>query len=163
MENNLYDGKENGFAICLKTFEWIKKKLKENSTILELGSGYGTIELCKYYNVYSVEHNKNFLNLSKSNYIYAPFPKNYSWYNRIDLENKLPKKYDLLLIDGPPGKDRINILNNLDLFDLENPIILVDDINRHDDMKILMEISKICNRKYEIFDGILKKKFGIIK
>ena len=74
----------------------------KNSTILELGSGTGTIELVKHYTVYSIEHQKQWVGeASRSNYIYAPL-KTYggvfNWYDNHYLNN-LPKDYDLLLID----------------------------------------------------------------
>ena len=62
-----------GLAICQGVFSWIMSNLPEGSTILEFGSGRGTIELTKYYNVYSVEQDSKWLGLAeKAEYIHAP-------------------------------------------------------------------------------------------
>lgn len=68
-----YESKNLGNrAIGEGAFEWIYNNIKHGSTILELGSGTGTIELCKYYNVYSVEQEARWLNLAHDQYIFAP-------------------------------------------------------------------------------------------
>ena len=48
-------GNLNGWNIGENLYEWIIDNIEPNKTILELGSGTGTIELVKHYNVFSVE------------------------------------------------------------------------------------------------------------
>lgn len=138
------------WAISYEVFSWIKNNLPKNSTILELGSGTGTTELCNLYKVYSVEHDPKWINLTKSTYIYAPLEvqNGYKWYNRDILKNNLPKNYDLLLIDGPPGSiGRKPFLENLDLFNLDVPII-IDDTNRESEQQLFEELNNFLMRDY---------------
>ena len=51
----------DGWVIAPELYNWIRENIKDGSTILELGSGTGTIELCKHYTVYSVEHDKKWI------------------------------------------------------------------------------------------------------
>ena len=50
-----------GFAMDATLYLWIKENLSPDSTILEFGSGTGTKELVKHYQVTSVEHSKEWL------------------------------------------------------------------------------------------------------
>jgi 16S rRNA A1518/A1519 N6-dimethyltransferase RsmA/KsgA/DIM1 with predicted DNA glycosylase/AP lyase activity len=150
-----------GWAIDKSTYKWILDNIDFGSNILELGSGTGTIELAKYYNVYSIEHNEDFLNLSKkSTYIYVEILNDF--YNIPKTKDKLPKKYSLLLIDGPPKtvSNRNKFLEYIEYFNLECKI-LIDDTNRDNELKLLKDISKIVNRPYRII-GSEDKSFGII-
>jgi 16S rRNA G966 N2-methylase RsmD len=150
-----------GWAIDESAFNWIIKNIKKGTNILELGSGTGTIELSKNYNIYSIEHDKNYLNLCKNSiYIYAEIIDKF--YNIKKIENLLPKKYDLLLIDGPPKavSDRNKFLEFTEYFNLTTNI-LVDDTNRKSEFNLLKELSRITKRKYKII-GNEDKSFGII-
>lgn len=150
-----------GWAINEETFNWIINNIPKNSTILELGSGTGTIELSKYYNIYSIEHNQDFLNLCKdSNYIFCNIINGF--YDINSIVNKLPNNYDLLLIDGPPKKvsNRYNFIKNIKHFNLKTNI-LVDDVDRINELNLLKKLSGITNKKYKIF-GKKDKCFGVI-
>ena len=100
----------DGWAIPIEAFKWILENIPKGSTILELGSGNGTKELVKYYNVISIEENEKWVNVvPESTYIYSPLKKypfvnkhSCCWYDD-DKLNNLPKEYDLLIIDGPVG------------------------------------------------------------
>jgi hypothetical protein len=149
-----------GFAISKELIDWIWENIPEGSTILELGSGYGTKELVKKYNVYSIEHDEKWMGIAEgSNYIYAPL-KN-GWYDREILIKEIPKKYDVLLIDGPPNIYRGNFVNHYDLFQNVKTII-VDDTHRNNDSKIVESI--VVNNKC-IFEehNSERKKFIVIK
>lgn len=130
----------DGWAISTELFMWMLQNIPKGSTILELGSGTGTKQLTKHYNVYSVEHDSKWLGLvPDTHYIYAPLQDD--WYNVSVLEEQLPKHYDVLLIDGPPGKKRVGILDNLHLFKTDIPII-VDDTNRLLDSTIAKKLTE---------------------
>jgi hypothetical protein len=147
----------NGWALPEEAFEWILKNIPKGSTILELGSGSGTKELVKYYTVYSVEQDVNWMNKEpKSKYIYAPLVN--GWYHK-KLFNQLPKKYDLLIVDGPIKKDRCNFTKFCHKFN--NVPFLIDDTQREDDRKMALEVAKILNKKVEEVVGH-KKKFIIL-
>jgi len=139
--NNLGD-----WAIGHNLYQWIVDNVESNSTVLELGSGSGTHELGKIYNVHCVEHNEKWVNkFDNLTYHYAPI-KN-GWYDRSKL-NELPKEYSLLILDGPPGNvGRTKVLENLDLFNTNVPII-VDDTNRKVEKDLANKICEILNRNF---------------
>jgi hypothetical protein len=143
-----------------EAIEWIFENVTEGSTILELGSGYGTEILSKSYKMYSIEQNEDWLNKFDSNYIYAPIVDGF--YSRECLKN-ITKEYDLLIIDGPTklSGGRLGLIENIDLFNLDCDI-LIDDVHREDELKLLIEISKILKKDYIII-FCDNKKFGIIK
>lgn len=154
----------NGWVIAPEVYNWIRKNIEDGSTILELGSGTGTIELCKDYTVYSIEHDKRWLDKTPTNYIYAPIKiqNGLKWYDVDVLKKELPKSYDLLLIDGPPEAiGRLPILNNLELFDLSVPII-IDDTHRNNETKILNELNRELNRESVILKSDKKESTILI-
>jgi hypothetical protein len=149
----------SNWAMPPEAFNWIYENIPEGSTILELGSGFGSIALGLNYKVYSLEQNKEWCGLSnKVNYIYAPIEDGF--YHNDALIN-LPK-YDLLIIDGPTKASggRKGFLQNLDYFNTDCPILL-DDLHREDEMFIMEKLAIILDRKYEVFESE-NKKFGII-
>jgi len=150
----------NGWSISEELFQWITTNLEKNSIILELGSGYGTKELVKNYKVYSVEHDENWLNICpESNYIHAPLID--GWYDLEILKKQLPEKYEMLLVDGPIKKNRLNFTKNLNLFKTD-VIIIFDDTNREGDKKMVEEISKKLNKEIIEFVG-KEKNFSVLK
>lgn len=142
-------------------FKWIYENFKVGDIILELGSGFGSIALSLNYNVYSIEQDKNWIGLSnRVNYILAEI--NDGFYDRSVIKNSIPQKYDLLIIDGPTKASggRLGFIDNIDLFDLNCPI-LIDDVHREDEMKLVTLLSKKINREYTIYESD-NKKFAII-
>lgn len=143
----------DGWAIPREAFEWIYENLPHGSTILELGSGHGTKELVKYYNVISVEQNTEWVGMVKeSKYIYAPL-KEYDfsnlnsccWYDEEKLKD-LPDDYDLLIIDGPIGINRTNFIHFMNHFKHDVPYV-IDDTNREPDKKMALQVSKFLNKE----------------
>jgi len=165
------------WVIDIECFNKILEILPKNKTILEFGSGFGSSELSKYYKVFSIEHDEKWLNKYPNiNYIYAPLKpikenQNINWYDIDIVKDNIPEKYDLILVDGPPeatSKNRMGRMGffyNLELFTLENVVIIFDDVERKKDLDNMISISKKIDRKYEIFEGkskLKKKKFGVI-
>ena len=132
------------WSISPELFSWIRANLPKGKTILELGSGRGTVELLKYYNVYSVEHNPDWIGYAKKgNYIYAPIVEydKCRWYDISKLI--LPEDYDLILVDGPTGSiGREGFLINRHLFNLNVPII-IDDVQRQPEKHMAETLSMI--------------------
>jgi hypothetical protein len=123
-----------GWAIGDNLFEWIINNVEKGSTIIELGSGTGSHELGKIYNIHCIEHDERWVNkFDNITYHYAPIEN--GWYDKEKLKN-LPKEYSLLIIDGPPGSvGREKVLENLNLFKLDIPIV-IDDTNRKSEKDI---------------------------
>jgi len=148
-------------SIPKELFDHIRNVLPEGKTILELGSGWASQQLSEFYTVYSVEHDRWWVNKYNTNYIYAPI-KN-GWYDTKILEEQLPKTYDLILVDGPPGTiGRGGFYNNLHLFNTD-AIIIFDDVNRKNDYEVMVNVEKALGRKATIYQGSFGKCFGVIE
>lgn len=148
--NNKKYQKLGGWSISETLLNWITDNIPFGSTILEFGSGQGTKHLVKNYTVFSIEQNEEWVNYEpNSNYIFAPIVD--GWYDIEIVKDKLPKKYDLLLIDGPIGDDRINFLNHYNHFNLKIPII-IDDTNRVLDNEMSIKLKNLLNKKSIKFD-----------
>lgn len=142
MENNNL----GEWAIGHNLYEWIVKNIEKGSKVLELGSGTGTHELGKIYDVYCIEHNEEWVNkFDNLTYYFAPIKD--GWYDKENVKN-IPKDYDLLILDGPPGTiGRTKVLENLDMFNLDVPII-VDDTHRKVEKDIAEELVNITGKKF---------------
>lgn len=165
-----------GWAIDIECYKKILEILPRGNTILELGSGLATNKLSEKYKMFSIEHDENWVNKYNSTYIYAPLVYDYNnpiinWYDVKILKEKLPTEYDLILVDGPPGGASINKMTrdgfrrNIDLFNIENTLIIFDDIQRKEEMWSMNMLVSELNRRFEIFTGGTGnniKKFGII-
>lgn len=156
----LYDVNNlNNWAISEELFLCLLETLPVGSTILELGSGTGTLELSKHYNLVSIEHDKKWLNKYDSRYIYAPLVDD-MWYDGEVLSRELRGiDYDLILIDGPPQHRRKGIFNYLDLFNWNVPVI-VDDINRQYDMDVAISLARYLGKIPRVYKH--NKYFAVI-
>ena len=158
-----------GWSISGGLFNHIRKVLPEGSTILELGSGWGTSQLVEHYKVYSVEDDPEFLDLYHDNYIHAPLKEHKAirnhvgtvWYDAQVLEQKLVGvKYDLLLIDGP-GHVRAGFVKYFELFD-PDVIMIFDDVNRSRDNSVMNSIAGKLSVPYVTYGAGTGKLFGVI-
>lgn len=127
-----------GWAIDVEVLQWLREHIPQGETILELGSGTGTFELVKEWNVYSIEHDDSWIGYTDSNYIYAPIVD--GWYDVESVKNGLPDEYSLILVDGPTGAiGRKGFINNIHLFNTNVPII-IDDTHRAAELNIANEL-----------------------
>jgi hypothetical protein len=123
-----------GWAIDVEVLNWIQEHIPYGETILELGSGTGTVELVKDWNVYSIEHDASWVDYTDSNYIYAPIVD--GWYDVECVKKELPAEYSLILVDGPTGAiGRRGFIEHLELFNTDVPII-IDDTHREAELDI---------------------------
>jgi hypothetical protein len=136
--------------------DFIFEHLPKGKTILELGSGDGSMRLVEAgYTVYSVEHNDAWMNRHKSvNYIHAPLKEHKQvkgfgkviWYDPSYLKD-LPE-YDLLIVDGPPGcEGRAGFLKYKELFNLDVPIVF-DDLQRIDECRLVQKFAARLKRPF---------------
>lgn len=144
------------WEICTGVRTAIHSLLRRGNTILEFGSGYGTVELADNYVIYSVEDNAKWLNLdTRVTYIHAPIVpidnipghRHEQWYDRDIISSSLPKKYDMILVDGPSG--RIGRSGLLTMIDLLNPDVpwLIDDTIRNEESEIASDIGLALGMK----------------
>ncbi len=152
--------KFGGWSITEELFDYIQTHLPQGSTILELGSGWASGQLSKNYTVYSIENNPYWLNRFKTNYIHAPIVN--KWYDVEVIRTSLPDNYDLILVDGPLGRiGREGFIENISLFNTQNKLIIVDDVDRKAEYKLLMDLAQHLNRNTEIYSGG-GKQFGVL-
>lgn len=137
--------KLGGWSIDQQVYDFIISNLPKGSTILELGSGYGTEVLSKNYTMYSIEHDKRFVGKYKSTYIHAPMVE--GWYDKSVLETKLEAlrgKYELILVDGPIGNEsnsRIGFYENISMFDTDL-LMVFTDTNRDGERRTFDKVLK---------------------
>jgi len=147
--------------------KWITDNIPHNSTILELGSGFGTKILSANYKIFSIEEDLNWVGFEPtSTYIHSPLkkypndiPTSTGWYDD-SIFDFLPKKYDLLIVDGPRKQNRGNFLNFCEFFDKTVPF-LIDDTNRIIDREMALGVSKKLNKKIFEFKSS-NKEFMIL-
>tara|TARA_Y100000310_G_scaffold308422_1_gene351526 strand:- start:485 stop:1018 length:534 start_codon:yes stop_codon:yes gene_type:complete len=166
-------GNFDGWSITEICFNYIRDLLPDGGTILELGSGFGTDILSKYYKMYSIENDKKWVDEYNSTYIHAPIvfyddntefsvpegiPRQRGWYNPDIVKTFLAKieKYDLILVDGPNGGKygRGGFYKYLDLFNTD-VFIIFDDINRESERILIEKVSKKINRNYTMLDDVV--------
>ena len=143
-----------------EAFNWIEENIPNGSSILEFGSGHGSIRLSENYSVTSVEHNEDWLDIATVNYIHAPIVENHystevgekGWYDASVVVDNFPSKIDLIIIDGPPGFiGRTGILSIIDALSISKWVIL-DDVDRESE-------SKLCESMETIFNCLSTKYF----
>ncbi len=157
------------WCIGQEFFDHIGKLIKPGDTIVELGSGRGTTALCSKYNVYSIEHNPQWVNkIPQSHYIYAPlkpykisaFPTQTQWYDIEVLKAQLPQKYDLIIVDGPTGATgRGGFHEFLHLFKGNVPIMF-DDVNRGGELQLAKLVGDKLKRSLDIYKA--EKHFAVV-
>lgn len=170
----------SGWRISDNAINYIKNNLKENSSILEFGSGYGTEILSKNFNMISIENDPEWIGRFNSRYISCPiikytkeiFPyswnifeeKDHTWYDPKVLKEVFDKEkinYDFIIVDGPKGW-RLGMLDYLDVFDLDKPI-LFDDIHDERHFKLMQEVSLRVGKDFIVYTVDNVKEFGVIK
>jgi hypothetical protein len=167
-----------GWAIDIECYQKILEILPAGKTILEFGSGHATNKLAETYKMYSVEHDPAWVGKYNSTYIHAPITVEASqdpainWYSVEALKKGLPEHYDLILVDGPVGAltpnrmTRDGFRRNINLFNLDDVIIIFDDIQRQWEMNSMNMLVKELGRRVEIFNSGMdrknSKKFGVI-
>ncbi len=159
-----------GNQISQSLFLYLEESLPEGKTILELGSGWGTGELAKKWNVWSVEDKAEWVGKYNDQAFWVPL-KNHKpvegfvgkiWYDpgilAVFLEDL---EYDLLLIDGPHPESRAGLLDNLYLFKQDVPMVF-DDVRRAPGFALIEAVSDKLGRPYEIrCEG--REMFGVIE
>ncbi len=124
-----------------EVFTYLRAHLPQMGvTIVELGSGDGTVRLRELGRVISIEHDEAFLRPGPGiEFIYAPIVD--GWYETAVIRGKLPAKYSCLVVDGPTGTiGRAGLLKHLDLFG--DAPILVDDVHRAPERDLALALAK---------------------
>jgi hypothetical protein len=149
-----------GSGIERVVFEFILKTIPQGSKILELGAGYcSTHAFSMFYKPYSVDDNINYIGLYDNvTYVLAP-RKNGGWYDKTMIES-IPKDYSMIFVDGPSGHSREGILDNLDLLDLDVPMIF-HDTNRKPERDLAIAVAERMGKEIVFYDD--GDFWGVIK
>lgn len=126
---------DGNWTITYDLFKYICDNFPSTSypNILELGGGKSTKCWAEMgYNITSIEHDATYLNEYS---IHAPLTNDY--YNEEILKQEINRQnWDILIIDGPPGKfnSRHKFQNYIDINNFK--VIVIDDIHRVNEAKI---------------------------
>jgi len=136
-----------GWMLPKAAVQWIEKNIDAGKKILEFGSGDGSQQLAENYELFSIEHDVNWIGKTQSTYIHAPIVPNRTsthygqkgWYDPNSLDN-LPETVALIIVDGPPGEiGRSGILEHLEALP-EWTFVLVDDTDRAEEQQLVIEL-----------------------
>jgi hypothetical protein len=141
-----------GSGITEDCYRWIVDNIRPGAKILEFGAGLvSTPKLGEIFTLTSIEHNEQYIGQFNSNYIHAPLSKRDGWYRRDKVEKIKDLKFELAIIDGPPGSgNRFGILLNLDLIS-KIPFILIDDADRPSEKILLQLLAQNLNSEFTDF------------
>ena len=134
-----------GWAIQFRTLQLMRSLVPKGSRVLEFGSGEGTRELSKFFEVTSIEHDSNWIgNCPKSTYIHAPLVRldsGRTWYDWNKINKHLPKAVDIIFVDGPPGFiGRQPFSDYLDSMP-DYSHLVIDDSERDDERELVQDLS----------------------
>ena len=147
----------NDWSINCECFEKIVELIKFGDTILELGSGKSSHILSNFYNVFSVEDNKEWLNKYNTKYIYVKSIGK-GEYDFDELFQKIKDiNYQLLIVDGT-NYNREEIVNHINIFKNNTPIIW-DDTQCEAYEEAAIKMSKLLNKSYQTFQCRPQQEF----
>lgn len=150
--------------------DFLTEKLIFESSILEIGSGAGTVKLSKLFqSIDAIEHDYKYLNMASTvNYIHAPlvpytdsyFREATLWYNEKILAKSLQPCYDAIIIDGPQGNyGRGGFYTNIDLFKAKYYVF--DDTHRLWDFRLAGRVADYFKVPFTTYtDG--KRWFSVV-
>jgi len=128
------------YAAPNSMFDWLNDNLPNGSKILEFGSGTGTMELTKNFEVTSIEDNEQWLYLAQdSTYIYAPLVND--WYDWQALDILKDETFEAIVIDGPyETADRIHLIDWINAYPNvfnQARFVVIDDANQLDSWQMI--------------------------
>jgi len=156
-----------GWIMPDDAFRWIEENIKENSAILEFGSGDGSQRLSKRYNLWSVEHDSAWIGITQSNYVYSEIVSNpwseklgeAGWYDPSFLDS-IPASVELIIVDGPVGTigrgGILHVLERLPKFQY----LLVDDTDRIEERALSEKICEMLDLKFVRIETNQEKSNG---
>ena len=154
---------------------WLYENIKEGSTILEFGSGHGSIELAKRYDLISIEHDKQWIGISESRYVHALITDNPAseehnqegWYETTPITEVVQEKtITVFIVDGPPGEiGRHGILSITDSLP-KDAVFIIDDIHRSAESDLFQKLSQWHGGEGEIYTSAYEsgkeRKWGVL-
>lgn len=123
-----------------RVVEWMEKNLDPSLRILELGGGRGSKRIqIRWRNSLTIEHDPKWVgHLLRAGCSVMHRPLVDGWYEMDDELREEIQKADVLIIDGPPGYLRTNILPFMDL-PKEGCILIIDDTHRAKNRSLIQD------------------------
>jgi hypothetical protein len=149
------------WMLPIEAFEWIEANIDPGSRILEFGSGDGSARLAENYEVWSVEHDEEWLGVALVNYVHAPIVENeistsvgeVGWYDPAMLEEGIPDSVSLIIIDGPTGAiGRTGVLAHFQVLP-DTEYFLIDDVDREVESALLDILLKTIDGEVNIISS----------
>ena len=157
----------NSSSMSRESLSYILKILPENKSILMIGSGESSLFLSKFYDILSIEHDEEYIDRYDIEYLHVPLTstlQNTYWYDQDTMKKCLEKKYDMIVVDGPPGRVsyRSDFMSIIDYIkDLENTILVVDDAQRMDERLLVDNIKQRTKRDCVTIESFTKSENNV--
>ncbi len=144
---------DESWMLPQEAMEFVLEHVERGSVVVEFGSGHGSEVLSEHFDLYSFEHDEAWLGVASSTYIHAPIVENKhaaeagekGWYDLDIVRQHWPENPRCVIVDGPPGSiGRTGVLSMLDKL-ASVPLILVDDVDRAEEMRVCTVLSKRLN------------------
>ena len=130
-------------------FAWLEENVEEGASVLEFGSGHGSLKLAQRFKLISIEHNPDWLAVAPSKYVHAEIMENpvsnehaqQGWYDPDPIIEAINStRISVVIVDGPPGDiGRHGLLSILDVLP-KDAIFIVDDVHRDDELDLLQKL-----------------------
>lgn len=134
----------------------ISQLIPNGAVVVELGDRIGLDSLEDKFQILTFDSNDSNISFSNSDkHMHIPIVTSQisgtEWYDSEKLGRSLPKHYDLLFVNGPQGRyGKYGLLENINLFNSEIPIIINDTI-RENEAGIARELAYKLNRPMYVF------------
>jgi len=134
----------------------ISQLIPNGAVVVELGDRIGLDSLEDKFKILTFDSNDTNIPFSNSDkHVHIPIVASRigstEWYDSEILGRSLPKRYDLLFVNGPQGGyGKFGLLENISLFNTEIPIIINDTI-RENEAGIARELAYKLNRPLYVF------------
>ncbi len=152
------DFRRPNFMLPHRAINEVGERLSDGATIVELGSGDGTLALLQQgYNVVSVEHDPVWASIHPGTCVLTSIKPcaeseahgEEGWYVLNEDDRRFPPKFELLLVDGPPGWiGRSGLLGHEWLIKRATNI-LIDDTDRTAEAQLAAQLQSMTNGSME--------------
>ena len=159
-----------------EVFLWLEENVEKGACVLEFGSGHGSVKLAESFNLISIEHNPDWLDVAPSQYVHAEITDNplsskhgqKGWYDLSSVTDAIKSsQISVVIIAGPPGDiGRHGLLSILDELP-KSATFVVDDVHREDEFDLLQKLlewhggESVINSA--VYDSGKERKWAVIQ
>lgn len=127
-------------------------KNEHGDLLVEFGSGKSTAIFSMIGNVFSFDHDSNYVN--HENIIHSPLKG--GWYDLKPEDKAIIKEASVIVIDGPVGMTGERYNFDLSVLPKKDCIVFIDDCHRPKDKEMAEQIAKHLKRKAKFIQGLEK-------